>query len=606
MVYDTARQRVVLFGGGACCLSSQALNETWEWDNTRWTLKNPTSASPSPRRFHEMVYDSARRVIVLFGGIDNNNATVGDTWEYDGTTWTLKTPALSPTPRSGHVMTYDAARQRVVLFGGSSGFNETWEYDGTTWTKRIPVTSPPGRGGLAMAYDAARQRVVLFGGGGGAGSVFNETWEYDGTTWTQRTPATSPPGRQNHAIAYDSTHQVTVLFGGGNSQASFLNDTWLWDGTTWSAPVQTQAASVIDMSARPDGIWNYTTIDIPAGTKVSFKSNPTNTPVVWLATGPVRIAGEINLDGALSSSVDPSTEAPGGPGGGAGGLGGRRFDVSGSFAGTPGEGPGGGLPGTLQAQDGGGGGYGTPGAGSLGGPAYGNRLVRPLLGGSGGGGGASSNTSNGGNGGGGGGAILIASSDTIQISGSIHANGGAFGANNCFVAACGGGGSGGAIRLVASRIEGSGALSATGGFSAGGAGSGGAVGRIRLEAFFVPSSLSVNPIPTTAPPLPNSLGLATAGLIRITSVAGQVVPNPPNGNLSTPDVIFTAAGNITISLATTNIPSGTPLTLRITAAGQVITAQSTPTDAAGNAIATVTVPGGVGTIQAFATYVPTP
>ena len=72
------------------------------------------------------------------------------------------------------------------------------------------------------------------------------------------------------------------------------------------------------------------------------------------------------------------------------------------------------------------------------------------------------------------------------------------------------------------------------------------------------------------------------------------------------NVTFTAAGNITVNLATTNIPPGTPLTVRITAAGQVITAQSTPTDAAGNATATVTVPGGAGTIQGFATYVPAP
>jgi hypothetical protein len=79
---------------------------------------------------------------------------------------------------------------------------------------------------------------------------------------------------------------------------------------------------------------------------------------------------------------------------------------------------------------------------------------------------------------------------------------------------------------------------------------------------------------------------------------------PPDGNTNTPDVVFTAAGNITISLATTNIPVGTPLTVRITAAGQVISAQSTPTDASGNATATITVPAGVGTIQAFATYVP--
>jgi hypothetical protein len=83
-----------------------------------------------------------------------------------------------------------------------------------------------------------------------------------------------------------------------------------------------------------------------------------------------------------------------------------------------------------------------------------------------------------------------------------------------------------------------------------------------------------------------------------------VVPTPPGGNTNSPDVVFTAAGNVTISLATTNIPAGTSLTVRVTAAGQVVSVQSTPTDASGNATATVTVPSGVGTIQAFATYVP--
>jgi hypothetical protein len=177
------------------------------------------------------------------------------------------------------------------------------------------------------------------------------------------------------------------------------------------------------------------------------------------------------------------------------------------------------------------------------------------------------------------------------MSGSIHANGGYI--QYCG-AACGGYGSGGAIRLVANRIEGSGSLSAYG--------YGGGQGRIRLEAFFVPSSLNVNPLHTAAVPL--TTGLANAGLIRITSVAGQVVPTPPGGNTNSPDVVFTAAGNVTISLATTNIPAGTSLTVRVTAAGQVVSVQSTPTDASGNATATVTVPSGVGTIQAFATYVP--
>ncbi len=50
-----------------------------------------------------------------------------------------------------------------------------------------------------------------------------------------------------------------------------------------------------DMTAKPDGVWNFTTINIPAGVKVSFKKNAASTGVVWLATGDVNIAGEVNL-----------------------------------------------------------------------------------------------------------------------------------------------------------------------------------------------------------------------------------------------------------------------------------------------------------------------
>ena len=90
------------------------------------------------------------------------------------------------------------------------------------------------------------------------------------------------------------------------------------------------------------------------------------------------------------------------------------------------------------------------------------------------------------------------------------------------------------------------------------------------------------------------------------SIAGQVVPTPPGGNTASPDVIFSQAGPITVNLATTNIPQGTQLTVRVATDGQAITAQSTPTDASGNASATLTVPAGFGTIQAYAEYTVTP
>jgi hypothetical protein len=95
--------------------------------------------------------------------------------------------------RFNHAMAYDAARQRVVLFGGGGTLSDTWEWDGVTWTHRTPAASPPARGGHAMAWDAARQRVVLFGGY--ANDFLSDTWEWDGVTWTQRTPATSPAAR---------------------------------------------------------------------------------------------------------------------------------------------------------------------------------------------------------------------------------------------------------------------------------------------------------------------------------------------------------------------------------------------------------------------------
>jgi hypothetical protein len=55
----------------------------------------------------------------------------------------------------------------------------------------------------------------------------------------------------------------------------------------------------------------------------------------------------------------------------------------------------------------------------------------------------------------------------------------------------------------------------------------------------------------------------------------------------------------------TGIPQGTTLTVRIATDGQAIIAQC-ETDASGNCCATLRVPAGFGTIQAYAEYTVTP
>ena len=185
MAYDANRDRVVLFGGA---VGGSRLQDTWEWDGAAWTQLTPAIPPPA-RSEHALAFDAGRGRVVMFGGDGPSNA-LEDTWEWDGTTWTQATPATSPPARLGHTLAYDPIRDRVVLFGGAgttSGaptFGDTWEWDGTTWTQLTPATAPAPRYHHAMVYFAGRSRMLLFGGTTGFLGTQGDTWEWDGTTWT--------------------------------------------------------------------------------------------------------------------------------------------------------------------------------------------------------------------------------------------------------------------------------------------------------------------------------------------------------------------------------------------------------------------------------------
>ncbi len=240
MAYDSARGHAVLFGGYNGRGGELYFSDTWVWDGVTWIQKAPPT-SPSPRAPSATAYDSARDRVVLFGGWNGtaNPPVYADTWEWDGKTWAQRTPATRPSARVAGGSAYDSARGRVVLFGGYNGTSgylaDTWEWDGTTWVSRTSTTNPPGRELAGMAYDSARGRVVLFGGfRWPPGEAYDDTWEWDGNVWIQRTPATSPSARYGAAMAYDSRRGRVVLFGGmAIGLPDCLVDTWEWDGNTW-------------------------------------------------------------------------------------------------------------------------------------------------------------------------------------------------------------------------------------------------------------------------------------------------------------------------------------------------------------------------------------
>jgi hypothetical protein len=218
IVYDAARGQVVLFDYISSTPYVAAHAETWVWDGTNWTQKSPTN-SPTERYDFAMAYDGARGQVVLFGGHDRSSQSqlLAETWVWDGMNWTQKSPTNSPTARVRPNMVYDAARAQVVLFGGANNAlsNETWVWDGANWAQKHPANSPTGRVDHAMAYDASHGEVVLFGGLDPTIDWRDDTWIWDGTNWTHKSPANNPPARDSHAMAYDATRSQVVLFGGG-------------------------------------------------------------------------------------------------------------------------------------------------------------------------------------------------------------------------------------------------------------------------------------------------------------------------------------------------------------------------------------------------------
>jgi hypothetical protein len=235
MVYDSASGLTLLFGGitdtGYGWLTYAG---TEGWDGSSWTYLATTG--PGPRFGHGMAYDSQRDVTVLFGGRFSEGAPTSavdyrDTWEWDGSSWT-QVATTGPSARSFHGMAYDWRRGVTVLFGGqhfdggsATYYGDTWEWDGSSWT-RVATTGPGLRTPSAgMAYDGGRRVTVLFGDLDEDMNFLGDTWEWDGSSWTQ-VATSGPDARFGHGMAYDATRRRLVLYGGNAESGGDQRDTW--------------------------------------------------------------------------------------------------------------------------------------------------------------------------------------------------------------------------------------------------------------------------------------------------------------------------------------------------------------------------------------------
>lgn len=166
---------------------------------------------PSSRAFHQMTYDSTRKLIVMFGGQSNSfldpvdkiprTIYLNDTWEFNGDVWQKVISLINPDIAEGYGMTFDVNRNIIVLIGGSqeieSGdrFARIWEFDGVEWTLLALNSEIPAQSFPLLAFDSNQQDIILF-----SGFQLSDIWRYDGQTWTLL-PSQVPPLMRGSPIA---------------------------------------------------------------------------------------------------------------------------------------------------------------------------------------------------------------------------------------------------------------------------------------------------------------------------------------------------------------------------------------------------------------------
>jgi len=203
----------------------------WAFDGQQFVPFTPPT-KPARRSEYEIAYDPVRQRLVLFGGrLDSNHTLVNETWEFDGITWTQKSPASAPPTRSAHKMFFNPFDQKIVVVGGGS-YQDYWGYDGNTWIEYgvsfCPTSNPIPGYPSAFAFNTNRNLLICVSQGSES-----KTWEWDGTKSKQVILPIAPSSLHDSSMVYDPIRNRIVLSGSNSGPPYHFNTTWEYDGSNW-------------------------------------------------------------------------------------------------------------------------------------------------------------------------------------------------------------------------------------------------------------------------------------------------------------------------------------------------------------------------------------
>ena len=265
-IYDPVRDRLLMFGGRTDTLDASGesqfvyLNDVWALSlsgTPTWSRIEITGDAPRGRCDHAAIYDAARDRMVIYGG--GNPYDSSDVWALmlgEDPMWIRldaeDAPALT---RTNPVAIYDPSGDQMVVVGadpaheircGTDEQRTLWAFPLSgrpQWrllSASVPFLTP--RNNMSVAYDARRGRMVVFGGqppctctswascsdGAWAFSFVSGSWQELALTGTR------PSARIGQLAAYDAVRDEMVISGGSSAG----KDLWalpMSDGSTWSS-----------------------------------------------------------------------------------------------------------------------------------------------------------------------------------------------------------------------------------------------------------------------------------------------------------------------------------------------------------------------------------
>jgi Kelch motif len=266
-IYDPDGERLVMFGGKHGQGASLCLGDVWELDLSVspavWTELTPSSGdAPAARAMASAVLDTARNRMIVFGGHDSSSRVRSEAWAWDLESDRWESSALDVTGTvpwnsqglTGHTAVYDPGHDRLIVTGGSPVSAKANEFttmsnrtytleladapDKCIWRNVVVDTgdSPPGRIRAIAAFDGVR--MIVHGGAlrqltTGPADLLQDTWVLDAsettlTRWARKYPTgdDTPTARAGHVVVWDPILKSMILFAGA-APSGHSRETWL-------------------------------------------------------------------------------------------------------------------------------------------------------------------------------------------------------------------------------------------------------------------------------------------------------------------------------------------------------------------------------------------